>query len=47
MFFALMITTFLIVLIMPFLTCRPITKMWQIDPDPGREWSPMIFFFYY
>lgn len=36
-FFALMVTMFVIVVSMPFLVCIPISKMWQITPDPGRR----------
>lgn len=37
LFFALMVTTFGVAFAVPFITCIPITNMWQIDPDPGRE----------
>lgn len=39
MFFGFMLTTFTIVVAMPFFTCMPIDKMWQINPDPGREFT--------
>lgn len=29
--------TFAIVIIVIFVSCTPITKWWQINPDPGRE----------
>ncbi|KAJ4395959.1 hypothetical protein N0V93_000175 [Gnomoniopsis smithogilvyi] len=45
-FFALMLTMFIIVVSMPFLVCIPISKMWQITPDPGPlcypESSPAV-----
>lgn len=35
--FALIGVTFLTVVMVPFLSCVPTRKMWQIYPDPGRE----------
>lgn len=29
--------TFAVVLVIPFVMCVPITKLWQINPDPGRK----------
>lgn len=29
--------TFAIVIIVIFVSCTPITKWWQMNPDPGRE----------
>lgn len=29
--------TFAVVIIVIFVSCTPITKWWQMNPDPGRE----------
>lgn len=38
--FALIGVTFVTVILVPFLSCIPTRKMWQINPDPGSMFLP-------
>ena len=38
----LIVTTFIIVIMIIFLSCRPFNHYWQISPNPGNAYQPAI-----